>query len=288
MGKFSIRKALRAFSFSLLSIGTFIIVGLGVSNMPGAAHDSLRIALCQIFCLDGDRAGNLTRIEHALEEAKEKEVHLACFPETAIYGWVNPEAHERADSIPGKDSKALCALAKKYEMYVCVGLAEKEGDHLYDSVILINDKGEILLKHRKMNILSHLMDPPYTPGNKIQAVDTDIGTIGLLICADTFVGEYLEQMKELQPDLVLVPYGWAEQEEAWPQHAQSLHNTVSSAAKVIGAPVMGTDLVGEITHGPWRGYVYGGQSVAVDNKGEILAVGKDRDRHIVFLSISKK
>ena len=35
----------------------------------GKGKKAVKIALCQIFCLDGDRAGNLVRMEHALQEA---------------------------------------------------------------------------------------------------------------------------------------------------------------------------------------------------------------------------
>jgi len=50
--------------------------------------------------------------------------------------------------------------------------------------------------------------------------------------------------------------------------------------------VVGTNLVGEITNGPWRGRVYGGQSVAVDNAGRTISMAKDRDRDINIFSIN--
>lgn len=246
---------------------------------------TVRVAMCQIFCLDGDRSGNLARIENALLEAKNAEADIACFPETALLGWVNPEAHERAHSIPGEESGILSQMAQKYDIHLCVGIAEKEEDRLYDSVILIDDKGEILIKHRKMNILAELMTPPYTPGKDVGVTKTKFGKIGLLICADTFKTDILEQMAALKPDLVLVPYGWAAKEEQWPEHGKELQKTVSKAARTIGAPVVGVDLVGEITHGPWAGMTYGGQSVTSDSHGEIIASAKDRDREVVIVQI---
>jgi len=241
--------------------------------------------MCQIFCLDGDRSGNLVRIENAIHEAKKKKADIACFPETALLGWVNPDAHERACPIPGEDSRLLGNLAEKYGIHVCIGLAEKEGERLYDSVILIDDMGSILLKHRKLNILTRLMTPPYSAGKDMDCVKTKFGTIGLLICADTFKLDILKAMAEKKPDLVLVPYGWAAREEQWPQHGQELRQTVSRSAQTIGAPVVGVDLVGEITHGPWMGMTYGGQSVTADAKGEIIAAAEDRDREVIIVEI---
>jgi len=245
----------------------------------------VKVAICQIFSLDSDRSGNFIRIENAVAESKENGADIACFPETCILGWVNPAAHERAFPIPGKDSDFLCMLARKYGIYLCIGLAEKEGDKLYDSVILIDDTGNILLKHRKINILTELMTPAYTPGIGVNVVKTKFGKIGLLICADTFKDEILNQMAALEPDLLLVPYGWAASETAWPGHGKSLTTTVQKTAQKCNVPVIGTDLVGEITNGPWTGMVYGGQSIAADKNGTVLTVLKDRDRDIKIISV---
>ena len=269
----------------LYKVPLVLLLSLFLFSFHHQKVKNVKIAMCQIFCLDGDREGNFVRIENAVIDAKDKGADIICFPETSILGWVNIDAHERAYPIPGADSKRLCGLAKKYNVHLCVGLAEKNNDFLHDSVILIDDNGEILLKHRKINILSELMVPSYTPGSEVNIVTTRFGKIGLMICADTFLDEYVYIMKELQPDLVLVPYGWAAPEEDWPEHAKTLEDVVSKVANTVNCPVIGTDLVGEISKGPWAGQVYGGQSVAIDPDGKILGRGRDRDSDIVILDI---
>ncbi len=92
-------------------------------------------------------------------------------------------------------------------------------------------------------------------------------------------------MKSLQPDLLIIPYGWAKEEEDWPEHGLELEKTVKKAAKEIGCPVIGTDLVGAISHGPWSGLVYGGLSVVSAASGTVLVKGKDRDRDLVILDL---
>jgi len=242
--------------------------------------NALRVAMCQIVCLDGDRRGNLARIENAVREAKQARADIACLPETAIYGWVNPDAHHRAHPIPGEDSQRLCELAREHRLHLCVGLEEKDGERLYDSALLIDDQGRVLLKHRKINLLEWLMTPPYSPGREVRVAQTRFGRIGVLICADTHVEDLLQRMADLRPDLVIVPYGYAAQESAWPEHGKELERVVASAARVIGAPVVGVNLVGQITHGPWTGWTYGGHSVAADPTGALVAVGHDFDRDI--------
>lgn len=244
-----------------------------------------KVAICQIFCLDGDRRGNFIRIENALREAKDAGADIACLPETAILGWVNPDAHERACSIPGEDSDHFCKLAEDHDIHLCVGLAEKKDRSLYDSSVLIDNKGQILLKHRKINLLTELMSPPYTPGESIDAIGTEFGKVGLLICADTHDSKILKRMAALKPDLLLVPYGYAAAEDEWPGHGKELEKVVTNTAQKTGAFVIGTNLVGEITKGPWKGRIYGGQSVAVDKTGRVISFAKDRDRDINIVSM---
>jgi len=245
----------------------------------------VRVGVCQVFVVDGDRDGNFVRIERAVAEAKNSGAEIVCLPEMAVLGWVNPEAHERAFSIPGEDSERFCELAKKYGVFLCAGLGEKDGKRLYDSAVVIDDGGGIVAKHRKINLLSELMEPAYSAGEEVGAVDTRFGRIGLLICADTHEDAILERMGALGPDLLLVPYGYAAVEDAWPGHGAELERVVSHAARVSGAAVVGTNCVGAITHGPWKGRVYGGQSVVAGKNGEILARGADRDKDILVVEV---
>lgn len=247
--------------------------------------NTIRIAMCQIVCLDGDRRGNFARAENAIREAKETGADLACLPETAIYGWVNPDAHTRACPIPGEDSQRLCELARQYEIFLCAGLAEKDGERLYDSALLIDDAGRILLKHRKIILLEWLMAPPYSSGHEVKVVQTRLGRVGILICADTHKQWILKRMAELKPDLVLVPYGYAAEEDAWPDHGKELERVIRNAATTIGAPVVGTNMVGQITHGPWTGRTYGGHSTAADRAGELSAVACDFDKDIRIVTL---
>ena len=242
--------------------------------------------MAQILCLAGDREGNFLRIEKALIRARELKADLVTFPESCLLGWTNPDAHHRAEPIPGKDAARLCTLAKKYQLHLCIGLDEKEGDKLYDSAILISGQGEILAKHRKINLLTELMDPPYSSGKKdIALANTRFGNIALMICADCFENDILELARNKRPDLLLIPYGWAEEEKAWPEHGEELKKVVKHAAKKVNCPVIGTNLVGAMSKGPWAGRIFGGQSVAYSPNGQLLTVAKDREPDMVLVEI---
>ncbi|MBI4580438.1 MAG: carbon-nitrogen hydrolase family protein, partial [Planctomycetes bacterium] len=184
-------------------------------------------------------------------------------------------------------TERIGALARKHKMMICVGMDEKDGERLYDSAILVGADGKLLLKHHKINNLNELMDPPYTNGTPydICVVETPIGRVGVLICADTFVKDLLKKMAEKSPDLLLMPYGWAADIKEWPKHGKEMEKTVSRAAKAVGCPVVGTDCVGMITRGPWTGKTYGGQSVVADKDGKVLGVLRDRDAEVRVFEI---
>jgi len=258
-----------------------------VSAAASSPKNSIRLAVCQILVIDSDREGNFRRIEYALDEAETQHADIALFPESSILGWENPEAHRMAEPIPGKDSDRIQVLARKHHLMIAIGLDEKDGDKLYDSAILIDKTGKLLWKHRKINVLAELMKPPYSQGRPqdIGVVDTEFGRLAVLICADTFTDAYLERLKALKPDLMLVPYGWAAPNDQWPEHSKQLESLVKRRAAQVECPMAGVDLVGEMTHGPWQGQTYGGSSFVADATGKILLTARDRDTDLRVIDL---
>jgi hypothetical protein len=50
--------------------------------------------------------------------------------------------------------------------------------------------------------------------------------------------------------------------------------------------MVGVDLVGEMTHGPWTGWTYGGSSFVADGAGKILLTGRDRDTDFQIIDLT--
>jgi predicted amidohydrolase len=271
---------------SLWGIIFLAIIIIGIVNSLRSRNKDIKAAMCQIPIIDGDRQGNIVRIENAIAEAKSQNAELVCFPESSILGCLNPEAHNKASPVPGPDTDRLCELARKYKVHLCVGIEEKDGVNLYNSAILIDDSGQIILKHRQINTPQGLMNPPYTPGDDIGVIPTKFGKIGMLVCSDTQRDDILDSFKTLKPALILVPCGYAEKEQNWPSHGKELEKIVKNAAERTGTTVIGTNPIGQLTNGPWAGRIYGGQSVATDKKGRIIAIAKDRERDVKIVPVN--
>ncbi len=170
-----------------------------------------------------------------------------------------------------------------------IGMDEREGEKLYDSAVLIGPDGGLLLRQRKIDNLQdlNLFDPPYEDGRpeEMRVVETPLGRIGIAICADAFEETLMRRMGVYSPDLLLVPVGWAAEKGRWPRHGEILARMMARTARWVGCPVVCTNCVGLITHGPWTGKIYGGQSVIVDGEGEPLRMLRDRDADVQVVEV---
>lgn len=121
------------------------------------------MAACQIL-VDGDSEAAPERIDRALGLVRADGAHIALFSEACLFGWVNPAAQGLPDPVPGATTERLGRLARNHGILLALGLAEKDGEHLHNAAVLIDRDGTLLLKHRKLNILSELMEPSYVSG----------------------------------------------------------------------------------------------------------------------------
>ena len=146
-------------------------------------HASLRIAMCQTEIVDGDLAENMRRAESAIREAAKQRADLACLPEAADWGWLYEHARHNAFPVPGKYTNYLSKIAAELKIWVCAGCLEKDDDKTYNSAVLIDRTGKIVLKHRKINTLKSLTEMLYDPGveEEIKVVDTELGRVGITV-----------------------------------------------------------------------------------------------------------
>ena len=101
----------------------------------------IRIAMAQIQVWPGEIERNLRKIEEYIEKASRERCDLILLPECSDLGWANPHAAEGAEPVPGKTSRFLCELSRKYGIYTVCGITEKDGDKLYNTAVLVDDAG---------------------------------------------------------------------------------------------------------------------------------------------------
>ena len=207
----------------------------------------------------------------AIGQAAAQGCRLVVLPECLDLGWTDPSARDLARPIPGPHADRLARAAREHRIYVAAGLVERAGDRLYNAAVLIGPEGRILLHHRKINELDIALDL-YAVGDRLGVAETELGTIGLAICADNFgsslaVGHVLARMGA---QLILSPSAWAvdaDHDNAREPYGRLWLDSYAELARLYDVTVVGVSNVGRLTAGPWRGRKCIGCSLAVGPGG---------------------
>jgi predicted amidohydrolase len=239
----------------------------------------VRVALAQVAVIPGRKAENLARLGEAIAAAAAGGARVVVLPEAADIGWTDPAARELASAVPDGDTATLYReSARRYGLYVCCGLVERAGDRLYNAALLMDPAGEIVVHHRKIHELFEVTGDLYDRGDRLRAVDTPYGRVGVMICADALaphdaIGRALGQMG---CRIVLSPCAWAVppgyDQAAQPYGSEWLDHYARLAGEFAMA-VIGVSNVGPVTAGAWAGWSCIGRSLAMGADGVPLARG---------------
>jgi predicted amidohydrolase len=237
---------------------------------------SCRVGMGQILVEGGQPTGNLDRAVAAIHRAAELGCRAVVLPECLDLGWTDPSARDLAQPIPGPHFHRLAGAAKAAGVYVAAGLVERNGPRLYNAAVLTGPTGELLLHHRKINELDIALDL-YSVGDRLGVAGTELGTVGLAVCADNFsdslaVGHVLARMGA---QLVLSPSAWAvdaDHDNARDPYGKVWLDAYTELARLYDVTVIGVSNVGWLTGGPWAGRKCIGCSLAVGPAG-VLARG---------------
>ena len=115
-------------------------------------------------------------------------------------------AHFRANaiSVPGPETESLAALAEELQISIVLGVAEKSGEHYYNTVLLIDPEG-VYGTYRKLHLTER--DRLWAdPGNLgLMTFDTPSGRIGLATGYDILFPETMRVLAGYGADLVCAP-----------------------------------------------------------------------------------
>ncbi|RWR13652.1 nitrilase-related carbon-nitrogen hydrolase [Siminovitchia fortis] len=136
-----------------------------------------------------DLDDNIQKLKEAVTEAASNGAKLIVTPEMATTGYHYEDRKAISpyvDTIPGKTTMAFEEIARKYDTYIVIGMAEidKEDGLYYNSAVLIGPKGYIG-KYRKIHLWA-VEDNWASGGNLgVPVFETEIGNISIIICMDS-------------------------------------------------------------------------------------------------------
>ena len=241
-------------------------------------NNPVKVALVQMLVQGGRSKQNIEHAINLIAEASRQGAHLALLPECMDLGWTHPSSLTSATEIPeGDRCMALMQAAKQHKIYVCAGLTEKRGSKIYNSAVLIGKTGELLLKHRKLNELD-IGQKYYAQGDRLNVVSTELGTVGLMICADGFAQDRVlsRALGYMGADIILSPGAWAvphDHDNDKTPYGDLWRSVYMPTAKEFSCPIIAVSNVGPITAGPWAGRHCIGCSLAIDAVGQEMLQG---------------
>ncbi|MCA9130390.1 MAG: carbon-nitrogen hydrolase family protein [Planctomycetales bacterium] len=247
-------------------------------NASAEVQPTFQVALVQMLVTGGAREENLRRAEKAIAEAARCGSQLALLPETLDLGWTHPSTFELAEPIPGGQPFArLSQAAARHGIYVCAGLTERDQEFRYNSAVLIDPTGNLLLKHRKLNELE-IGHACYHQGDRLNVARTSLGTLGVMICADGYAcGQVLSRsLCYMGADMILSPSAWARpasHDNTADPYGQVWREAYCPVARDFNVWFASASCVGPMTAGPWSGRNCIGCSMVVDEMGQIVLQG---------------
>lgn len=239
--------------------------------------------------LKSSQVGDFTVINQLIQKAANAGAQLVVLPESSVHGWLNPNVFTDAEPIPGTASTQFSAMARNNNVWIAAGLAEQgasinNGTHYaFDSGILIDPTGEIIIHHRKYQVLKNAFascpqgfdNCQYSQGplSDITVVNTPFGRTALLVCADAYTWDTtaLAKLKALKPQTVIVPWGVgaATQNECGNDGFNATTYSAAAASFLGSAYVVGANAVGVRPYGRFRPAVYCGNSGYANPDGTV-------------------
>jgi len=264
--------------FFIIVLNCYLILGNVITTYGQMNNKDFILAIVQMKVDGGKLTANLKRAGDRIQEAAESGADIVLLPEAMDLGWTDPSSLKKAQPVPGgKTSEFLSEMAKKHNVYICSGMTEKDGANVYNTAVIIDPKGNIILKHRKINELD-IGHPYYALGDKLNVVNTEFGTIGLMICADATARDHVltRSLAYMGADVILSPCSWAmppEHDNDKEPYGDTWRNAYIPEAKAFRIWIAGASNVGWMTDGPWKGWKGIGCSLVINPDGEEVLMG---------------
>jgi nitrilase len=154
-----------------------------------------------------NRERTLQKVRALATEAARKGAQLVLFPEAFVSGYprgldFGAVIGSRTDQgredfrrywdssvdVPGPEVDELAETARENQIYLVIGVVEREGGTLYCCVLFFAQDGSFLGKHRKiMPTGSERLVWGFGDGSTMPVIDTPLGKLGAVICWENYL-----------------------------------------------------------------------------------------------------
>ena len=143
--------------------------------------------------------------------------------------------HPGINEMNGPAIQMMSSKAKQWNMYVSGSLILKRDneDVICNSAPLYNRKGELVGIYDKVNLYDPELDYGTSPGESVPVFKTDIGTVGIMTCYDSWHPAVAKLLALKGAEIILFPSAGYYMQLI---HARSADNGVVVAATSSGSP----------------------------------------------------
>lgn len=238
------------------------------------------VACVQMEPRVGEKGNNVAVSIKHIEEAARNGASLVVLPELANTGYVfasRGEAFSLAEELSnGKTIEIWADAARRLGVHIVSGIAERDGQRLYNSAVLVGPSGLIGI-YRKLHLWDH-EHVFFEPGNQgVHVFDIPLGRVSIAICYDGWFPEIYRLASAQGADIVCVPTNWV------PMPAQPLDRPAMATTLAMAAAHSNGLMVACANRiGTERGQPFIGQSVIVGGDGWPLAGPAPQDREVIL------
>ena len=161
-----------------------------------------------------DKVANIEKACQMIEKACEMGADMAVLPEMFNCPYDNKYFREYAEDSSGITIESIRKIAVEKGIYVVAGsIPEMDGNEVYNTAFVLDPKGEIIARHRKMHLfdidvkdgIRFFESETLSPGEDVAVFETPFGKVGLAICYDMRFPELMRLIALKGAKLIVIP-----------------------------------------------------------------------------------
>jgi predicted amidohydrolase len=242
----------------------------------------MKVAVAQISCSLGDPNANLLKVRDFTRRAKDEAgAELIVFPEMTDTGYSMPVIRANANHWKSGFVPGLQEIARKLSIAIVAGVSERDSSSIYNSQVLIDEKGNIAAKYRKTHLYAVAPVEEQTcfaPGNSFASFELGGLHFGFSICYDLrFPEMYRKLVTEHDVDAFVIS-------SAWP-FPRDEHFRILAVARAIEnqSYVIASNRVGK-DDDLW----FCGGSAIIDPRGVVIAAASADREELIQADLSEE
>jgi predicted amidohydrolase len=175
------------------------------AEVPAPAPRTVRLATVHYRPSGKSMQANNEEFAPLIAEAAKQKADLVVLGETVTYFGLGKSYDQCSEPIPGPSTKYFGELAKKHNLYIVVGLLERDRHLVYNVAVLLGPDGQVAGKYRKVCLPRGEIERGCEPGHEYPVFQTRFGKLGMMVCYDGFFPEVARELSNRGAEVIAWP-----------------------------------------------------------------------------------